>query len=46
MVSRAISDHAHPLHSSTSARKADVDEELKEAGIEPGDQRLYQPPVS
>lgn len=46
MVSRAISDHAHPFHSSTSARKADVDEELKQAGIEPGDQRLYQPPVS
>ncbi len=46
MVSRAIADHSHPLHSSTSARKADVDEELKEAGIEPGDQRLYRPPVS
>ncbi len=46
MVSRAISDHSHPLHRSTSARKADVDEELKEAGIEPGDHRLYQPPVS
>jgi len=46
MVSRAISDHAHPVHSSTSTRKADVDEELKEAGIEPGDQRLYQPPVT
>jgi hypothetical protein len=46
MVSRAISDHAHPLHSSTAARKADVDEELREAGIEPGDPRLYQPPVS
>ena len=46
MVSRAISDRAHPLHSSTSARKADVDEELREAGIEPGDPRLYQPPVS
>ena len=46
MVSRAISDHAHPLRRSTSARKADVDEELKEAGIEPGDRRLYQPPLS
>ena len=46
MVSRAIADHAHPLHRSTSARKADVDEELKEAGIEPGDRRLYQPPPS
>jgi hypothetical protein len=46
MVSRAISDHSHPLHISTSARKADVDEELKEAGIEPGDQRLYKPPVT
>ena len=46
MVSRAISDHAHPLHSSTAARKADVDQELREAGIEPGDERLYQPPVS
>jgi hypothetical protein len=46
MVSRAISDLAHPLHSSTSARKADVDKELEEAGIEPGDQRLYRPPVT
>jgi hypothetical protein len=46
MVSRAIADHAHPLHRSTSARKADVDEELREAGIEPGDRRLYQPPLS
>jgi hypothetical protein len=46
MVSRAISDRAHPLHRSTSGRKADVDEELKQAGIEPGDRRLYQPPLS
>lgn len=46
MVIRAISDHSHPLHSSTSARKADVDQELREAGIQPGDERLYQPPVS
>jgi hypothetical protein len=46
MVSRAISDHAHPLHRSTSARKADVDEELKQAGIEPGDPRLDRPPDS
>jgi hypothetical protein len=46
MVSRALSDHGHPLHRSTSARKADVDEELREAGIEPGDQRLYQPPAT
>ena len=45
MARRAISDHAHPLRRSTSARKADVDEELRRAGIEPGDQRLYQPPA-
>lgn len=46
MVRRAISDTAHPLHRSTSARKADVDAELAAAGIEPGDTRLYQPPTS
>lgn len=46
MVRRAISDAAHPLHRSTSARKADVDAELAAAGIEPGDPRLYRPPTS
>ena len=45
MVRRAISDAAHPLHRSTSARKADVDAELAAVGIEPGDPRLYQPPA-
>jgi hypothetical protein len=45
MVRRAISDAAHPLHRSTAARKADIDAELSAAGIEPGDPRLYQPPV-
>jgi hypothetical protein len=45
MVRRAISDAAHPLHRSTADRKADIDAELAAAGIEPGDPRLYQPPV-
>ena len=44
MVSRAISDHTRPLHRSTTARMADVDEELRNAGLEAGDPRLYQPP--
>ena len=43
MVSRAISDHIRPLHRSTSARMADVDEELRNAGLEAGDPRLYRP---
>jgi hypothetical protein len=46
MVRRAVSDAAHPLHRSTTARKADIDAELTAAGIEPGDPRLYQPPTS
>jgi hypothetical protein len=45
MVRRALADSG--LHRSTSQRKADVDEELAEAGFEPGDPRLYQkPPTS
>jgi hypothetical protein len=46
MMRRAIADDRHALRRSTSERKADVDEELTAAGIEPGDPRLYQPPVS
>lgn len=46
MVRRAIADANHPLHRSTSARKADVDAELAAVGIEPGDPRLYKPPTS
>jgi hypothetical protein len=46
MMRRAIADDRHSLRRSTSERKADVDEELTAAGIEPGDARLYQPPVS
>jgi hypothetical protein len=45
MIRRALNDHTHPLHRSTAARKADVDQELRAAGIEPGDIRLYQPPA-
>ena len=46
MMRRAIADDRHSLRRSTSERKADVDEELAAAGIDPGDPRLYQPPVS
>jgi hypothetical protein len=46
MMRRAIADDRHSLRRSTRERKADVDEELTAAGIEPGDPRLYQPPVS
>jgi hypothetical protein len=42
MVRRALADAG--LYRNTSQRKADVDEELAEAGIEPGDPRLYQRP--
>jgi hypothetical protein len=45
MMRRAIADDRHSLRRSTSERKADVDEELTAAGIEPGDPRLYQPPT-
>jgi hypothetical protein len=45
MMRRAIADDRHSLRRSTSERKADVDEELTAAGIEPGDPRLYQPPM-
>jgi hypothetical protein len=46
MMRRAIADDRHSLRRSTTERKEDVDEELTAAGIEPGDSRLYQPPVS
>ncbi|MCA1735268.1 MAG: hypothetical protein LC739_03905 [Actinobacteria bacterium] len=42
MVRRAIADAG--LHRSTAQRKADVDEELADAGFEPGDARLYERP--
>lgn len=45
MMRRAIADDRHSLRRSTSERKADVDEELAAAGIEPGDPRLFQPPA-
>lgn len=45
MVSRALADDRHALGRSTSQRKADTDAELADAGIEPGDARLFQPPV-
>jgi hypothetical protein len=45
MMRRAIADDRHSLRRSTRERKADVDEELTAAGIEPGDPRLYQPPM-
>ncbi|HJQ95931.1 MAG TPA: hypothetical protein VJ935_09525, partial [Acidimicrobiia bacterium] len=46
MMRRAIADDRHSLRRSTSERKADVDEELAAAGIDPCDPRLYQPPTS
>jgi hypothetical protein len=45
MVNRALADERHSLRRSTRDRKADTDEELARAGIEPGDPRLFQPPV-
>ncbi|MGH8924687.1 MAG: hypothetical protein ACRDWA_08665 [Acidimicrobiia bacterium] len=45
MMRRAMADDRHSLRRSTRERKADIDEELMAAGIEPGDTRLYQPPV-
>jgi hypothetical protein len=45
MMRRAIADDRHFLRRSTRERKADVDDELTAAGIEPGDARLYQPPT-
>jgi hypothetical protein len=45
MMQRAIADDRHSLRRSTSERKADVDEELTAAGIEPSDPRLYEPPA-
>jgi hypothetical protein len=47
MVRRGIGDvrpHRSKSGRTTAARKADVDQELMSAGIEPGDPRLYQPP--
>ena len=46
MMRRAIADDRHSLRRSTSERKADADQELAAAGIDPGDPRLYNPPVS
>jgi hypothetical protein len=45
MVNRALADERHSLRRSTRERKADTDEELARAGIEPGDPRLFQPPL-
>jgi hypothetical protein len=44
MVRRALGDAG--LHRNTAQRKADIDSELAEAGIEPGDPRLFQRPPS
>ena len=44
MVRRALAESG--LGRNTAQRKADVDQELAEAGFEPGDPRLYQRPPS